>query len=70
MGLTSLTGYSSILLLFDNSAYTRYILPKRSDKEYVWLHKSTISARCKSLGVKKLKINMNSVFEQSTNPLS
>ena len=35
--------FSSTLLLFDDLAYKIYILPERSDEEYIEHHKNTLS---------------------------
>ena len=48
---------SSTLLFFDNLAYTKCILPKRSaDEKYIKHHNRALTERCKIWGVKKLKI--------------
>ena len=56
MRLIPLAQFSSALLLFDNLAYTKYILPKQSDDEaYIKHHKNSLTRGCKIFWVKKLK---------------
>ena len=44
--------FSSTLLLFDNSADTKYVLPERSSNRKCH-YKRTHSAACKNFGIKK-----------------
>ena len=53
MRLISLTQFFPYPALFDDSAYTRYILPGRSSvKEHITDHKSPFTAGCNIFGIK------------------
>ena len=55
--------FSSTLLLFDNFAYSKYILPERSsNEEYIKHHKSTLTAGCQNFWVKTSKTALVSTF--------